>query len=419
MVSKRQQLSLITGIDIGSTGIRVAVGQYNQEDSVEASIKIIATGEVSSEGIVKGSITSIEDAVSAISCALEEVDRLVGVPIENAWVGISGTQILSKDNRGVIAVAKSDGEIGYEDVSRVLESTQNIASPLNYEVLHVLPRAFTVDGQTGIRDPIGMTGLRLEVDAQMIYGATPHMKNITKAIYRTGIEIDDLVLGIVATADAVLTQKQKDIGVVIVDIGGSTTTIAAYEDGTLIHTAVIPIGSNHITNDIALGLQTSIDIAERVKLAHGSCAQRRYTVKDGINLIDFGGEDQAVRKKFLAEIISARVVELLEKIDQELAAVQRQALLPAGIIFTGGGAKLDGIVEITKKVLQMNAGYGYIRGIQSATDKINDLAFTGAIALVRWGAVMQQAQQKKFSFFIPGSKKALTQMRNVFKFLIP
>ena len=208
-------------------------------------------------------------------------------------------------------------------------------------------------------------------------------------------------------------------GCVLANIGSETVSIVVYEDDIPISLEVFPVGSNDITNDIALGLQTSIDIAERVKLAHGSCAQRRYTVKDGINLIDFGGEDQAVRKKFLAEIISARVVELLEKIDQELAAVQRQALLPAGIIFTGGGAKLDGIVEITKKVLQMNAGYGYIRGIQSATDKINDLAFTGAIALVRWGAVMQQAQQKKFSFFIPGSKKALTQMRNVFKFLIP
>lgn len=419
MARSRQQPELITGLDIGSTGIRVAVGQYTPDDRTGGDVQIIATAEVNSSGIQKGSITSIEEAVSCVSHVLEDVDRLVGVPIESAWVGISGTQIMTQENRGVVAVAKTDGEISYDDVNRVVESAQSVAAPLNYEILHVLPRGFVVDGQKNIKDPVGMTGVRLEVDAQIIYGATPHIKNISKTIYRTGIDIDDLVLSVVATADAVLSPRQKELGVALVDIGGSTTTVTVFEEGQLLHLAMIPIGSNHITNDLALGLQTSIDIAERIKLSYGACLSKGLTKKDSIDLAEFGEPSQKISKKFIIEIVAARVIELLEKINEELATVQRRALLPAGIVFTGGGAKLHDLVDIAKHVLQMNAGYGYPSGMQSATDKINDLAFTSAIGLVRWGALHLGKEQGSTKFRIPGGAKAADQVKKMFKFLVP
>ena len=288
-MGKKEYTEIITGIDIGSTAIRVAVGQYTpKNNALGGDIHILGTADVRSSGVQKGTIVSIEEAVSALSHVLEEVERLIGVPVEHAWVGISGTQILSQQSHGVIAVAKTDGEISEEDVDRVVDAAQTVAAPLNYEVIHVLPRAYSVDGQTGIKDPVGMTGVRLEVDAQIIYGATPHLKHITKAIYRTGIEIDDLVLSVMAAANTVLTPEQKDLGVMMVDIGGSTTTIAVFENGNMLHTAVIPIGSNHITNDLALGLQTSIDVAEKIKIMHGQCGTKGIGKKDTIDLSEFG-----------------------------------------------------------------------------------------------------------------------------------
>ena len=420
MVRRKPQAEIITGIDIGSTAIRVAVGQYTPgNNALGGDIQILGTADVRAQGVSKGSITSIEEAVSSVSHVLEEVERLIGVPIEHAWVGISGTQIMSQESHGVIAVAKTDGEISHEDVARVVEASQTVAAPLNYEVVHVLPRSYTVDGQTNIKDPVGMTGVRLEVDAQMIYGATPHLKNITKAIYRTGIDIDDLVLSVMAAANTVLTQEQKELGVCMVDIGGSTTTIAVFEEGNILHTAVIPIGSAHITNDLALGLQTSIEIAEQIKLTHGQCNTRGLTKKDTIDLVEFGMPGQVVSKKFVAEIISARVVEILEKIDDELLAIQRRSLLPAGVVLCGGGAKLHDIVDVAKAVFQMNASYGFPTGIRSATDTIHDLSFTAAIGLVKWGAEMTAGTNGAARFRIPGGTQAVQQVRKLFKFLIP
>ncbi len=420
-MSKRKQFTqIITGLDIGSTAVRIAVGQLvASQNGSRQNLQIIGTAEVASEGIQKGSITSIEEAVSTISHVLEEIEHTVGQPVERVWVGVSGSQILSQESRGVVAVAKTDGEISEEDMIRVVEAAQTVAAPLNYEVLHVLPRSFTVDGQTGVKDPVGMTGLRLEVDAQIIFGATPYVKNITKAVYRTGVDIDDLVLSMLATAEVILHSRQKELGVMVVDIGGSTTTLLVFEGGNILHSAVIPIGSNHITNDLALGLQTSIDVAERVKTTVGDCIADEIHKKDIINLIDFGGEDEVVPKKFIAEIINARVVEIMHRINKELDKIQRRALLPSGAIFTGGGAKLRGIIDCAKIELRMNVAYGFPSGIESATEKINDLSFTTAIGLVEWGvSVLQKTGSRTPRRFAPAGKM-VESARKIFQFLIP
>lgn len=421
MLRTKSQPSLITGLDIGSSAVRIAVGQSVIRADGKKELQIIATAEVPSEGVQKGVIVSIEEAVSSISNALEEVERMIGIPITNVWIGISGIHILSQKTRGVVAVAKPDGEISEEDVSRAIEAAKTIAAPLNYEMLHLVPRHFSVDGQVGIKDPVGMTGIRLEVDAQAVYGLTSHLKNMTKAVYRTSVAIDDVVLCVLATADAVLTARQKELGVLIVDIGGSTTTILIYEGGNVIHTAVLPIGSDHITNDLALGLQTSIDVAEKIKVQVGSCSSKNISKQDIIDLYDFGNPaHEEVSLFYITEIIHARVSEILERIDKELISLDQSGLLPAGVIFTGGGSKIGGLIELSKQKLRMNASLGFPLDIRTVTEKANDVSFAPAIGLVKWGSAFSDIPQtKRGSFLSGGSQKVVESLRKVFRFLIP
>jgi cell division protein FtsA len=352
---------------------------------------------------------------------LEQVERLIGAPVEHAWVGISGTHIISQDSKGVVAAAKPDGEITEEDVERAVDAARMVAPPLNYEVLHVLPRSFTVDGQEGIKNPVGMTGIRLEVDTQIIYGVTAHIKNITKAVYRTGIDIDDLVLSILAAGGAVTTSRQRDLGVAVVDIGGSITTLVVYEGDEVVHTATIPIGSEHVTNDLAIGLRTSIDVAERVKIGYTDCGSRLFTKKDIVDLGSLGAEtSEEVSLKHISEIAEARVTEILEKVDTELRAIHRSKLLPAGIILTGGGAKISGLVDLAKDVMELPASIGYPIEIPSISDKVNDIAFTTAVGLVEWGAhIFRERGRAKPRSRFASSGKVMQKMQDLWKSLIP
>jgi cell division protein FtsA len=296
---------------------------------------------------------------------------------------------MTQQSKGVVAVSKADSEISTEDVQRAVEAARAIATPLNYEVLHVLPKSFGVDGQTGIKDPVGMTGIRLDVDTQVILGLSSQIKNLTKAVYRAGLEIEDLVLSVIAMSEAVLTHRQKDLGVAVLNLGGSTTSLAVYEEGDLMHHAVLPIGAEHITNDVAIGLRTAIDIAERVKIKYGDCIYEALGKKDEIDLFELGADrHEMIKRKYLSEVIGARVEEIFYKVDQELKSVKRSGLLPAGVILTGGGAKMPGLVEATKKHLRLPAALGYPFNIASVTDKINDLSFSTAIGLVKWGNLM-------------------------------
>ena len=375
----------ITGIDIGSSAVRIAVGQMVQQGNGEL-LQILGCAEVPAEGIHKGIITSIDDAVSSVSACIERVERLAGGQIEHAVIGLSGSHILSQQSKGVVAVAKPDGEITEDDVSRAVEAARTVATPVNYEILHVIPKTFTVDGQTGIKDPTGMTGVRLEVDAQIIQGVSSQIKNINRVVYRTGLEIDRQVLTILAGADIVTTPRQKELGVVVVNIGSSTTSLAIFEEGNVLHTAVLAIGSEHITSDIAIGLRTSIDVAERVKIEYGTALPKAVGRKEEIFLAELGAtEQEVVDRKYVAEIIEARVEEIFRKVDKELRAIERSGLLPAGVLFTGGGARLDGLVELAKKELRLPAALGYPIDITSLSDRVNDLSFASAIGLVAWG----------------------------------
>jgi cell division protein FtsA len=382
-MSKVSYEDIITGLDIGSTAVRIVVGQRTTGD--KGGIQIIGAAEAPSAGVNKGVITSIEDAISSVSACLEKVERMTGIQAERAIIGISGSHIVSQDSKGVVAVSRSDGEVREEDIERALEAARTVATPLNFEILHVLPKSFTIDGQSGIKDPVGMTGIRLEVDAQIIQSMSSPLKNLQKCVYRTGIEIDDIVLSILANAEAVATARQRELGVAVINIGGATTSMAVYEDGDVLRTVILPIGSDHITSDIAIGLRTSIDVAERVKTEHGNAASKDVR-KEDIKLADLGAEEgDMASKKFVAEIIEARVEEIFEKLDKELKKIDRSGRLPAGVVLTGGGAKLNGLVDKVKSELRLPASLGYPVGVPSITDKSNDVAFSTAVGLVLWG----------------------------------
>ena len=412
---------IIAGLDIGSSAVRLVVGQMSGKNE---QIHIIGSAEVPAEGISKGIISSIEDAVSSISACLDKAERMVGVPVQNAWVGISGSHIISQESRGVVAVARSDGEISEDDIERSIEAARTVATPPNYEILHVIPKSFTVDGQAGIKDPLGMTGVRIEVETQIIQGLSAQIKNLTKAVYRTGVNIEDLVLSILATSEAVLTNRQKELGVAVINIGGSTTSLAVFEEGDILHTAVLPVGSDHITSDIAIGLRISIDTAEKIKLEYGSAISDGIGKRDEIDIGELEGKEaNFVSRKYIAEITEARVEEIFEKVDAELKKLDKSGKLPAGVVITGGGAKLNDLVEAAKSHLRLPAVIGVPANVTSAIDKINDPSFSTAIGLVIWGSQLESQRSQggfgKLMNYLPNLKGVSSQAKKWFKKIIP
>ena len=409
---------ILVGLDVGSTSIKITVASKVSGDSASAKVHIIGAVEQESEGINRGIITSIEDAVASITKALDKAEKLTGLPLEQAWVSITGGHIISQISKGVVAVSKTDGEIREEDYERALEAAKAVTTPPNYEILHVIPRSFTVDGQTGIKDPIGMTGIRLEVETYIIMGLSSQIKNLTKCVYQTGLDIEDVVLGILATSEAVVTSRQKELGVAVINIGGATTSLAVFEQGDLLTTGILPLGSEHITSDIAIGLRTSIDSAEAIKLKYGLASAKEADKKSEFDLKEFDDQEEGlISRRYLAEIIEARVEEILDKVDQELHKIDRSGALPAGIILTGGGAKLPKIVDVCKRKLRLPASLGYPYDITSVIDKVNDLSFTTAVGLVKWGSHLAKSP-KGISRF-KSVAGVTSKMKKWFKSLMP
>ncbi|MBI2098903.1 cell division protein FtsA [Candidatus Uhrbacteria bacterium] len=375
----------IAGIDIGSTAVRIAVG-VRTPGSENKMINIIGLTEVPSEGVHRGIINSIDDVVSSISMCRERLERMIGAPVDRVWVGISGPQIVSQTSRGFIAVARADGEIQEEDMERAIEAARTVPTQSNYEIIHVLPKSFTVDRQAGVKSPVGMIGTRLEVDAEIIQAPMAQRKNLTNAIYRARLDIEDLVYAPLATSEAVASDRQKKLGTAMINIGSGTTSLIVFEEGDVLHTAVLPLGSEHITADIGIGLRTSPDIAEEIKTKFGTAAPAQVNKNEEINLRDVGAsEDEFVSRRHVAEIIEARVEEIYEKVDKELRRIDRSGLLPGGAVLTGGGSKLPGMVDLAKRTLRLPASLGYPAGIMTVTEAVHDLSFSTAVGLVLWG----------------------------------
>jgi len=383
--------NIIAGLDIGSTSIRLVIGQKIPGLAGE-ELQIIGAVSVPTAGVSRGIVNSIEETTSSISACLEKAERLVGVPISRVWVGINDPHIKCERSKGVVAVGRSDGEIGENDVNRAIEAARALAVPVNYEILHVIPIKFGVDNQGDVKDPIGMNGIRLEVETLIVQGLSTQIKNLTKAIYRTGLEIEDLVLGPLAAAEAVLSTKQKELGVALVNLGSSTTSLAVYEERNLIHTAILPIGAEHITADIAIGLRCPINLAERIKREYGSAVPDSLDKSEEIDVTELVKEEEInddislISRKYVSEIINARVEEIFEKVDNEFKRIDRSGMLPAGVIFVGGGASLDGLVESAKKKLRLPAAVGQAKNINVVIDKVKNPEFLTALGLVIWGS---------------------------------
>ncbi|MSU75933.1 cell division protein FtsA [Patescibacteria group bacterium] len=408
---------IVVGLDVGTQFVRTVVGQRVED---EPEPLILGVGLTPSAGLRRGIVVDVEETVKAITAAIEEAERISGVSVGNAFVNISGNHIESQNSRGVVAVSRADSEIGAEDVARAIEAAKAVAVPANKEIIHVLPREYIVDGQEGIKDPIGMNGIRLEVEAHVISAASPQIKNVTKCVYQSGVEVDDLVFSGLTSSRGVLSRRQKELGVIQLDIGAGVTDLTIYEEGDVLHSAVIPVGGSHLTNDLAIGLRTDTDIAERVKLEYGSAVPKDIKSKESVDLASLArGDEHQVSKKLIAEIIEARIAEILALVQKELKKIDRDGKLPAGVVLTGGTAKLPGLVDATKNILGLPAQVGFPSELKGMAEKIDDPSFATSIGLMLWGFDQGESNRTSKRFGnLPGSQY-LDKVRGVVKQFLP
>ncbi len=377
------QERVIVGIDVGTTKICVLVGELDRD----GKLNIVGVGTCPSQGLRRGVVVNIEETVTSIAAALDRAERLSGKKIMSAYVGIAGSHIASENSKGFVAISPSHRDIEPNDISRAVEVARAIAIPANREVIHVIPRSYVVDGQEGIKNPTGMSGFRLEVEAHIITGSVSSIHNLIKCVHKAHVEIEDLVLEPLASGDAVLEDGETDLGVVLVDIGGGTTDVAVYTDGAIWHTVVLPVGGNLITSDIAIGLRLPVGVAEELKITYGHCDPATIDEDDMIDLSQFMPDcDDLVPRKLLAEIIQARVEELFSLVREEIKKAGYDGLLPAGIVITGGTAELPGILEQAGEILDMPARIGSPLGLHGLSDSINRPAYSTAVGLLLWGA---------------------------------
>ncbi len=378
----------ITVLDIGSSFVRIVITEIVDDEKP----RVIGVGKTSSLGMRKGVIIDLEDVVKSIKDSVQKAEMMAGVQVEEVYVTIGGSHLKCVPTKGVIGVGRADGEVSEEDVERVINSSQTINIAQNYEILHIIPQSFSLDDQKGIREPIGMAGVRLEMKGLVIMGFIPYLKNIAKCINLAGLELLGFVASPLASAKAILNKRQQELGVVSIDIGGETTSLAIYEERELVYLAVLPVGANHITNDVAIGLRTSIDVAEKVKLKYGSAISSEINKNEKINLASLSSDEEGVvSRHHVAEIIEARVEEIFNLVEKELQRINRSALLPAGAVLTGGGACLYGMVDLAKLNLKLPAQVGFPSGLSGLVDKIDDPSCSVAVGAILW--VLKEGHQ--------------------------
>jgi cell division protein FtsA len=378
-VTGRPQEEIYIGLDIGSTKVCCVVGLH--EDGA-ALPSVIGVGTAPTSGMRKGVVVDVEETVSSITAAVDEAERISGVAIDRATISIDGGHVTSQNSKGVIAVGRADQEITVDDLVRVEEAATAIQLPPNREIIQVFPRSYSVDNQDNIKDPVGMHGVRLEVESHIITGSVPAIKNLDRSIHQAGIVVQGQVLVPLAAARAVLTKRQKELGVALVDIGGGTTGVAVYEEGDILYSSVIPVGAGHITNDLAIGLKTSIDTAEKIKLKYVRAHTSKANLSEKIRIEELESDDNLITRKELQKIAGARLEEIFQLVRAELRKVGKDVMLPGGVVLTGGGAKMTGIEELAKEALQLPAVVGKPEGFTGIVDRINDPAYAAPIGLM-------------------------------------
>lgn len=387
---------IISGLDIGSTKICTIIANVSDERKVS----VIGVSSTPSKGIKKGVVVDIDEAVEAIAQSLEGAERMAGYAVSNAFVTVDGSHISSLNSHGVVAVAHQDTEINDDDVARVTEAAQAISIPSSREIIHVVPRGFTVDAQEDVKDPRGMSGIRLEVETNIISGSATAMRNLVKCVQQVGVDVEELVYGGLAAAEAALTDTERELGTAVIDIGGGTTDILLFVNGSPAYCAVLPIGGQNITNDLAIGLRTSLENAEKLKLRLGekkSAARssvleetKRETDKkkkeEEIDVADLGLEMNSIPRKFIDGIIKARLSEIFNLVGLEIKKSGYGSLMPAGSVICGGASETSGLESVAKSVLRGPVRVGRPKGVTGLIEEIGGPAYAASVGLVLYGA---------------------------------
>jgi cell division protein FtsA len=372
----------IVGIDVGSSKVCTLVGEVDSDEG----IRVIGVGLSPSRGIRRGGVVNVADAVAAIASSVEKAERTSGYKIERAYVGFSGTHVSSLNSRGVVGISRREQGITEDDVDRALDAAHAIAVSHNQEVVHVIPRSYVVDGQSGVHNPVGMHGFRLEVEAHIVLGSSTSIQNLVKCVEGAGVAVDELVLASMAAGDAILTDTEREMGVVLADIGAGVIDIAIFIDGTVWHTVTLGVGGEYITGDIAIGLRLPPDVAEQVKIQHAHACASRVLPDERFTVSAFGGENRQVVPRWkLAEIVEARAEELLSMVHQEIKRSGYDGLLPAGVVLSGGTAQLSGIEELGRDVLGLPVRVGSPQRIHGLVDRISSPAYAVGVGLMEWG----------------------------------
>lgn len=387
---------IIVGIDVGSSKIATLIASYSKDDS----LTVIGVSTIPARGLRKGQVVDIDEAVKSIGEGVEAAERMAGVSVSSAFIVVGGSHISSVNSRGVVAVAGGENEISEEDVKRVTEAARAISIPSSREIIHVIPRDFIVDSQEGIKDPVGMTGIRLEVETHIVTGATTSMRNLAKCIQQIGIDVEGLVFSGLASAESSLTDTEKELGVALIDIGGGTTDVSLFVDGSIAHSVVIPIGGKNITNDLAIGIRGSLEDAEKIKLELSSSNKKREEEfedeeernakkKDVIDLSALGLSEELgtlSRKTLVDGIIKPRLTEIFTLIGMEIKRSGYAGLLPAGVVVTGGSAETIGISQIGKEVLRMPVRIARPTGLTGLIDEISSPAYSSLVGAILYGS---------------------------------
>jgi cell division protein FtsA len=371
----------IASIDVGTTKVCTLVGEVNEL----GVLRIVGVGVSPSKGLRKGVVVNATEAADAIVASVDRAERISGYQVTRAYVGIAGVHIASRNSRGLVAIPRGEQGISDEDVARALDASQAVSLAEHHEVLHVVPRGFSIDGQEGVSDPRGMFGARLEVEAHLVTGSTPSIQNLVKCINSLNIELDELIVAPLASGEAVLTDTERAMGVALADIGGGTTDIAIFIEGSVWHTAILPVGGNHLTNDVAICLRTPFEDAEENKKKWGHACPGEVPADQELDLAAFGEEThQKVPRRQLAEVLNARVEEIASLILQEIKRSGYDGLLPAGVVLCGGTASLPGIRNVVRDVVGLPVRVGYPQDLQGLVDTLANPAFATSVGLLMW-----------------------------------
>lgn len=373
--------SPIAVLDIGTTKTCALIAESVGDDA----LRVLGVGVVPSRGMRKGVVTDVKEAAQAIAQAVEQAERVAGLSVEGMYVGIAGAHIQSSNSRGIAPIRGSHG-VTQDDVQRAMEAAEAIAVPVNRDIVHSIPRGYTLDGQDGIKDPIGMVGHRLEIEAHIVTGAAASIQNLIRAVEQAGVKAIDLVLEPIAAGGTVLTSAEREMGVVLVDIGGGTTDIAVFIDGSVWHTIVLPTGGAHVTNDLAIGLRAPFDAAEEMKLQYGHVDPFVIDEDEVIELAAFGEEGKStVSRRHMIEIIRARVEEILRLVLVEVKRSGYDNLLPAGVVLSGGAAQLPGMTAFAHDILNLPVRLGAPEELDGFADRVSTPAFAATVGLAKWG----------------------------------